>query len=217
MATLTNGNFEGDFRNVGGVGELSVAEGWEAWWHEGDTRPEYKRATVEVDVRRVHSGNAAQQWFSSFATHTAGVYQRVEGIRSGAKLMFSAWLQAFSSNTDDFSHSRGRYRMRIGVDPYGGVDSESPDIVWSDDGDSIQPYDEYVKLEVQTAAKSDRCTVFVWGQAEWGVKHNNGYVDDCLLTVEGGEEPNGGLTEDEVLRICREEIGRRVWAVVPLG
>lgn len=219
MEKLTNGDFEGDFRNVGDIGEVSVAEGWEPWWHTDDTRPEYKRATVEVDARRIHGGNAAQQWFNNLATHTAGIYQRVEDIQPGAKLTFSAWVQAFSSSKDDFSHSQGRYRMRIGIDSYGSVDPESPDIVWSDGGDSVQPYDAYVKLAVQTTAKSDRCTVFIWGQAEWAIKHNNGYVDDCVLTVEGGGGGGGGggLTESDVLRVCREEMERRVWAVVPMS
>jgi hypothetical protein len=186
MPTLVNADFEGNFTERG-AGEVKVAAGWEPWWHQTDTRPEYKRADHSVDAHRVHGGYAAQQWFNSYATHTAGIYQRVTGLTPGVNLTLSAWVQAFTRNDDtNWRVSDGRYRMRIGIDPYGGTDPESKDVVWSE---TLQPYDKWYRLEVTTPAKSDRATVFVWGQPEWRVKHNNGYVDDVVLTVGEGEPP----------------------------
>ena len=83
---LVNGDFEGGWREVQGIGELKVANGWMPWWDNRDTRPEYKIATRDVDSWRIFSGNQAQQWFTSLATHTAGIYQRVEGLTVGAPL-----------------------------------------------------------------------------------------------------------------------------------
>jgi hypothetical protein len=186
---LLNGGFEAGFREVDGVHELKVADDWDPWWDERAARPEYKRADPTVDARRVRSGNSAQQWFNNYATHTAGVLQRVENIPVGATMTLEAWVQAFSSGKDDFSQSAGKYRMRIGIDPYGGLDPESPDVVWSNDGHAIEPYDEYKYLAVSVPARSDRATIFIWGQAEWALKHNNAYVDDVRVWATEGPNP----------------------------
>lgn len=191
---LANGGFEGGFRNVDGVKELYAPNGWEPWWDARAVRPEWKDATLSIDARRVHTGEHAAQWFNNYAVHTGGIYQRVVGLSPGSTLTLSAWVQAFSSGKDDFEHSDGRYRMRVGIDPYGGVDPESADIVWSDGGNAIQPYDAYSVLRIETQARSDRVTVFVWGQAEWALKHNNAYVDDVALTASAGPEPTPGPT-----------------------
>jgi hypothetical protein len=209
---LTNPGFEGSWTHRSAP-EVYVADGWEPWWHANDTRPEYKRATPDVDPRRVRTGNAAQQWFNSYATHTAGIYQIVPDITPGATLILSAYIQAFSRNDDaNFAKSDGRYRMRVGIDPYGGTNPESKDIVW---GPVFQPYDSYVLAMAETIARSDRCTVFIWGQAEWRLKHNNAYVDDITLEMIGAEpepepEPNPSLDVDyDLIRtIVREEIGK---------
>lgn len=205
---LSNGNFEDGWLEWNGIHELKVANGWQPWWHRNDTRPEFKIATPDVDPRRIHEGQAAQQWFNNHATHTAGIYQIVHDVPVGATLHFLAWVQAFSSNVDDFTKSAGRYRMRIGINPYGGMDAESPDVVWSE---VLQPYDAFERLEMSAVARSDRCTVFVWGQAEWALKHNNAYVDACHLYYEADETPpepppGEGVTADQARAIARREL-----------
>jgi hypothetical protein len=182
-----NASFEDGWREVDGIHELKVANDWHPWWHQTDVRPEFKIATKQVDAHRVHSGEAAQQWFTTHASHTGGVYQQVQGVPIGKPLIFTAWVQAFSRDDDsDWRTSNGRYRMRIGVDPYGGTDPEGSDIVWCD---VTQPYDSWHMVRVDSTARSDRCTLFIWGQAEWRVKHNNGYVDDCRLVYLDTESP----------------------------
>jgi len=186
---LMNGGFEGGFRYVDNVRELNVPNGWMPWWDSRSARPEWKDASLAVDSRRVHSGEHAAQWFNNYAVHTGGIYQRVTELQPGSTLTLSAYVQAFSSGKDDFSRSDGRYRMKIGIDPYGGVDPESTDIIWSDGGNAVQPYDAYVLVSVTTMARSDRATVWVWGQAEWALKHNDAYVDDVALVASGGGAP----------------------------
>lgn len=211
---LVNGGFEEGFRHVGNVGELNVAVGWEPWWDPKAARPEYKDAAIGVDARRVKTGSHAQQWFNNYNKHTAGILQVVGGVTPGKTLQLVAWVQCFSSGKDDFSKSDGRYRMRIGVDPYGGVDPESTDVVWSDEGNAVQPYDAYARLEVETVARSDRCTVLVWGQAEWPLKHNDAYVDDVVLVeVDGEPGPEPGPDDERVdvlVSALRVAIGRMV-------
>jgi len=197
---ILNGDFEEGFTERE-AGELKVAVGWEPWWDERDTRPEFKDAAPFAN--RIHTGAHAQQLFTKFATHTGGVYQIIYGTTPGSTLYFSAWVQAWSQMSDG---SLGRYRMKIGIDPYGLVDPESHDVVWSNDGNAVQPYDKYQKLEVETLAKSDRCTVFVWGQAEWRVPDNNAYVDNAQFSVIGEPVPQPGLTEERVRQIVRAEM-----------
>jgi len=217
---LLNPGFEGAFAEYTGAPELKVGEGWTPWWDENAHRPEYKRAGIEVDADRVHAGSSAQQWFNTYAAHTAGIYQRVYGVPVGQALVLEAWVQAFSSSDDDFEHSNGKYRMRIGLDPYGGLDPESSDVVWSGGGNAIEPYDEYAFLQVQATARSDRVTAFVWGQAEWPVKHNDAYVDDVRLYVlgdglDGTPTPvPGALSEPDIRAIVRDEMAAvaREWA-----
>lgn len=214
MTVLINRGFEGDFRPVNSEGELNVAVGWWPWWHATSSRPEFKRAcksSAPVGPERWHTGEAAQQWFSTYARHTAGIYQQVENIQIGAEVFFSAHVMAWVNDIDDYEHSEGKYRMRIGIDPYGGIDPESKDVVWSLTGHSIEPYDRWHHLTVDCKAHADRCTVFVWGQNEWAQKHVNAYVDDCHLSVEGGQEPGDGLTEEQVRELCRDEMMKAVW------
>jgi len=199
---LKNADFENGFTVRDDVNELSVARDWLPWWDHSDTRPEFHDAIGYTN--RIHSGASAQQWKTSYATHTGGIQQLVTGIKPGSILRFSAWVQCWSELKDG---SRGKYRMKIGIEPYGLRGSTSQDIVWSNDGHAVQPYDKYQRLEVDTIAKSDRCVVIVWGQAEWEARNNDAYVDDTCLTITENtpEPPPEGLTEERVREIVREE------------
>jgi len=216
VSDIQNLDFEEGFRYQDDILQLHVANGWVAWWSENDRRPEYKDAKVSLDPRRVHSGQHAQQWFTSWGKHTAGIYQIISPIEFGKTYQFSAWVQAWSSSGDDPNVSNGRYRMRIGIDPYGGTDPESADIVWSNDGNSVQPYDEYQQIAVRAQAKSDRITLWAWGQSEWALKHNDAYVDDMELSIVGEgplptQAPYTPAPSGEIDYARIEEIVRRVF------
>lgn len=177
------------------IPQVQIADGWYPWWHTSDTRPEFVVDPRDA-ARRVRSGTHCQHWFNSYATHTAGIYQRVNGDgvwAIGDTLIAHAYVQAWSrddfgtGDPDNPSESNGRYRLKVGIDPYGGIDPESPDIVWSV---TVQPYDEYTEVNVTVEVASDRATVFLWGQPEWACKHNNAYVEDVqLVAVANGQPP----------------------------
>lgn len=200
---LENGDFNGGFREVGDVAELKVADGWDPWWQTMDTRPEYKLALASEYPYRVFEGRAAQQWFTSYATHTAGIRQLVTGLPADVELVFQCQVQAWTRiKAGDPRKSDGRYRVRIGIDPYGSTDPESKDIVWSD---TIQPYDLYYLLQVRCTSKSDRAMLWIWGQPEWPGTDNNCYVDAAELYYQvdengGGAEPGGSFDWERLAR-----------------
>jgi LysM repeat protein len=190
---LQNGGFEGAFQPFEGNSSITVAEGWKPWWvyqdvHDPDWRnrtPAFEQATSS---NRVHSGSSAQQYSTAFGTHTAGIYQQVSGRTPGEQLRFSIWAYAWSSSYDEecCSVDNGFVDLRIGIDPYGGLNPFSTNVVWSS---PEQYYDSWGQLEVDAVAASDTVTVFFWSAPLYPVKHNNIYIDDAELTVAGQATP----------------------------
>jgi len=184
---LPNASFEDGF-STRGVGEIEVANGWTPFWQDGpfasdgyNLRPEYKPEDARrYGTRRVHGGNFSQKFFNTFGTHKAGLWQRV-GVPRDSQCTFSIWVQAWSSNASDPGTSDGgRYRTYVGIDPTGGTDWTSPNIVWSE---ANMVLDEWGQIKVEARAQADAITCFVKGEAEWRVKHNDSYWDDACLTI----------------------------------
>ena len=185
---LLNPGFEDGFSDRG-AGEVSVANGWNPWWQDGprqaegyNRRPEYKPEDASrYTRRRIHSGNWAQKFFNTFSTHNAGLFQQVQ-VPAGSKLTLSAWVQAWSSQdpNPDAAVAPGNYRVSIGIDPNGGTDGTSPNVVWTA---PHMEYNTWIHLELQSVAKAGTITVFLRGSPEFRVQFNDSYWDDACLTV----------------------------------
>jgi LysM repeat protein len=85
-------------------------------------------------------------------------------------------------DTATASTQPGKVVVQVGIDPSGGVNGESPSIVW---GSSATFYDEYRKLEAQAVASASTVTVFVRAIMNDPVRHNHIYVDDAELISSG--------------------------------
>ncbi len=185
---LRNPGFEEGF-SARGAGEVTVANGWNPWWQDGPgqadgyyKRPEYTAEdAARFGRRRVHGGNFAQKFFTTFATHNGGVLQQVQ-IPVGSRLTFSAWVQTWSSedSNPDAVVSPGNYRVSIGIDPTGGTDGQSPNVVWSE---PRMEYNTWMRLEIQAVAKAGTITVFLRGNPEFRDEFNDSYWDDACLTA----------------------------------
>ncbi len=197
---LTNPDFEGEFTPredpYTGVlaNELDVAEGWEPWYDNGpgcpaydpqcedpdwyNVRPEYK---AEEGTPRVRSGERGQKLFTTYGTHTAGFYQTAK-VPADSWVRFSIWTQVWSSNRDIPEHSflPGYYRLSLGIDPTGGTDWQSEDILWSE---PTVRHDGWVQLQIETYAEAEEISVWSRGAPIWAVKHNDSYWDDAELIV----------------------------------
>ncbi len=188
---LQNPGFEEPYIAINGDETLRVAHGWQPWHvpNEGgssaiNARPEYKPAPAN----RVRSGAAAQEYNTFFATHIGGVYQRVP-VPPGTELRFSVYIYVWSSATfanPNVSEDPNQVIVNVGIDPNGGTDGESPNIVWSADAEF---YDEYRELSVTATAQSAAVTVFVRTAPQGFVGTNNIYVDDAALVALGQAPP----------------------------
>lgn len=185
---LVNPGFEEGFSDRG-AGEVSVANGWFPWYQDGPfqdqgyyRRPEYKpEDAARYGYRRIHSGNWAQKQFNTYATHNAGILQQVK-VTPASQLTFSAWVQVWSSQYPDPDTvvEPGNYRVYIGIDPTGGTDWSSPNVVWSE---PRMEYNTWMRLEVKAKAQADTITVFLRGHPEFRTQFNDSYWDDACLTV----------------------------------
>jgi len=196
---LTNPGFEPPFTSVAGAPPREVAQGWTPW-HVAATpdmssseniQPEYYPAsdvTNGLGEPRIRSGSDAQQYFSFFATHVGGVYQTVSGVTPGAALRFSVYAYLWSSTFDEADESAddGGMVLQVGIDPTGGTDGESTDIIWSIAG---QNYDTYTEYTVSAAAAAASVTVFVRSSVSFPVKNNVVYLDDAALMLDTGDVP----------------------------
>ena len=183
---LNNAGFE-EGGSERGAGEVYVANGWSPWWQEGpfqsdgyNVRPEFKLEDASRYGRlRVREGNWAQKWFNTFSTHHAGLYQQAK-VPAHSVVTVKAWGQAWSSAEDNPKYSKnGKYFMSVGIDPTGGTDFASPNVVWSERNATL---DEWVELTVQAKAQGGTVTIYLRGDAEWRIKHNDVYFDDICVT-----------------------------------
>jgi hypothetical protein len=210
---LSNPGFEGTYLNVGEFENMRVAAGWAAWWHNGTKdqydagylmKPEYKAAFDDEGAgSRTHTGHEAQQMFHSYANFQAGIFQGVSGVRPGQRLRFTLWQMAWSCEKYDRCHSQNPpavwswhpsdMHMRIGIDPYGGSDPFSANIVWSPEKNSFDAWDQWT---VEAVAASNFITVWTYAYPDYRNQDNDVYMDDGTLTVVGaGSIPpqgNGG-------------------------
>lgn len=185
---LANPGFENPYRSVDGRPPRQVADGWNPWhipatanmpsWQ--NQQPEYEPAAP--DATRIRSGGNAQRYFSYFATHEGGVFQRVTGITPGTELRFSVYAYVWSSTFSDTAISElpGGIIVQVGIDPTGGTDGTSSSVVWSP---PAEQYDAYRQYAVIATASSNAVTVFVRSRVTEPIENNNIYLDDAVLAA----------------------------------
>jgi hypothetical protein len=138
---------------------LTVAEGWAPWWLDTaekgpnwqNRRPVFDRITLDKQP--------AQQVSTPWGTHTAGLWQQVPSA-PGNEYELTVEGQAWSSD-DPKPGSQleaSDVNLQIGIDPSGGLDPESPLIVWSD---IYQPLSHWQTLRLVAEAEADVITIYL--------------------------------------------------------
>ena len=92
------------------VGEVTVAHGWQPYYNSDKRRPEWTRYAP------------SQKVFGTFSQIQAGIYQRGPVDLTAGPLTFVARACFTSENAG--------VALKVGIDPYGGTDFQSDEIVW---------------------------------------------------------------------------------------
>ncbi len=202
---LSNPSFEGEYTSYQLSGyddwrlddcndltctRAQMAAEWHPYWRTDgrielwdNIMPEYKPSVPTETPPRVRSGEKAQHYFSFWSTHEAGMYQQVTAVSGGqycASIWGHAWSDYDSSDYLSDPNNDGDLYQRIGIDPTGGTDWQSPNIIW---GEMRQQYDEFGLFSVEATAQAETITVFTWSKAWIPAKHNDVYWDDATLTL----------------------------------
>ena len=181
---LTNPGFEPPFPIAAGLPPMQVANGWFPWYI--GTQPQYYASsdTVEgVGVPRVLEGDG-QQFFTYYSVHTGGVYQTVSGVTPGNSYTFSVNAHVWSTSGGDpnISAEPGGVIVQVGIDPLGGSDGASADVVWSA---PIERYDAFNLYEVTASAAAETITVWVRSSVTTAVQYSVIYLDNASLISSG--------------------------------
>ncbi len=178
--------------------EIFTPEGWVTWWQEGEfKRPECKVVPNEhpfnAEPVRIHEGYYSGMCFTFFGKQNAGYFQVVRNIPPGSVVEGSFYAHAWACGDDEHNarscaepHS---FYFQVGIDPNGGTDPFSSNIVWSN---PTYHYDTFglVGPVQATVGEAGAATLFTRAYGKWELKHNDAYMDDASLKlISTGETP----------------------------
>lgn len=164
--------------------------GWAPYWRDDprperwiNIMPEYTDSTTDqVNPDRVLSGERSLHYFSFWSTHEGGAYQQVTAVPGGLycfSVYGHSWSAATSSNWySDPDPNNGELFQKVGIDPTGGTDWTSPDIIWSNEREQ---YDYFGQFAIEAVAQANTVTVFLYSRPNKPVKHNDVYWDNAAL------------------------------------
>ena len=143
----------------------------------------------ETGPSRRIEGENSQKYFTFYTVHDAGLYQIVnQGFKKGDRLRFSVYMMAWSSTENNPSKSTGQSTMgmQVGIDPYGGNNPWSPNIVWAPVQES---WDVFSQFTVEAVAQGNMVSVWTRSQPTFAIQHNDVYVDAASLNVVAVAKP----------------------------
>lgn len=192
---LRNPSFEGQYSAwQPQYSTVQMAAEWLPWWvndlnHDPIwVQPEYKRAEAYNFPTRVLDGQFAQQYFTFFKSHYAGIFQKVSGVTPGQRYRFSIWLQVWSSESAELPYSvnPSNPRLHIGIDPLGAgqagpIAGLPASTVWSGEAPMDGVIDKWYQLNVEATAQNSTITVFVRSSPDFPIEHNDLYFDSAFL------------------------------------
>jgi LysM repeat protein len=150
-------------------------------WHN----PEYRDTLggpQETGPSRKVAGDNSQKYFTFYSVHEAGLYQVVSGVKPGDRLRFTVFQEAWSTGTNDpyKSDLNQRMNLQIGIDPTGGNNPWSPNIIWTAPAES---FDKFTQFVVEAVAKNNIVSVWTKSKPDMPLQHVDVYVDEASLNV----------------------------------
>ncbi|MHB8624873.1 MAG: LysM peptidoglycan-binding domain-containing protein [Aggregatilineales bacterium] len=168
-----------------GAPDQTAPTGWSLWFTGVPVT-----SFPHTDPTQIHGGQAAWNIRKGGAPFTAGGYQQVSGIALGSTIHATVWAQSYTCN--DQVHSciggDGKHHsdtssgavVRVGIDPSGGTNPNSGQIVWST---NVSAYDNWTQLAVDAVNCNATVTIFLFTTQSVGMFINSVYFDDASLSV----------------------------------
>jgi hypothetical protein len=179
---LANGNFE-NFSDIPGrtwsTFNEKIGTGWDYFYIPSGTRLDKLHWFSSQDFAAAFNGlnyrlegNYAQNMWSAYE-FDAGTYQRVTGLITGTTYAFDVPLVTYWRGPG-YPISDGIMKKWVGIDPYGGTDPASPNVIWSD----VNSKDKaWIYMDIAARAESDAVTFFVRIQAPENDSYNHFDLD----------------------------------------
>jgi hypothetical protein len=142
--------------------DCQVASGWQRFWY-GGPEPYWMDCLVFADSSlgtgwvEAIDGDTSQMIIST-EPYTAGLRQQVGGLTPGVSYGFHAALVTIYQ-TSDQEPVHGTMIKEVGIDPTGGTDPLSPDVVWSEPNGQDHGWD--VTRITAATARSSTVTAFI--------------------------------------------------------
>jgi hypothetical protein len=181
-----NWGFEEGFKATG------VGVGWKRFVLSGS--PTFANTIEYFWPGAEHTEGETSQLIISKAAFGAGLYQQINGVTVGKPYAAKAAMLTFFESSAPPTHD-GIMEKLLGIDPYGGTNPDSSNVVWS----PVDAHDEapWVDVRVAAVAESTTITLFVRVNCLQPVSHpsldNQVFIDAVMLA----EAPTVGVSSPE--------------------
>jgi LysM repeat protein len=202
---LNNPGFEqehGDGMN------LTPPPGWSTWSNAGGglVGRQLRAGTEVISSAGIYQGNGSFDAYKGWAAYSVSLYQTVSGIQAGSTLRLAAFGRIWSCDSDVdeatdscitgdgsvVAQSYTNASFRVGIDPTGGGDPNSGNIVWSS---ATAPYSGFQQMTVDAQASGGSVTVVLNASMQLPARHQHVFWDAASLTVvSGGTDTSSGST-----------------------
>lgn len=148
---------------------ISTPDGWLPWVTMGSP-------AFDADHHGSAPGAPAQRIWSDGGSWTAGLYQQVQVNPGKGYLARIQWSPTTCEGIE----------RKIGIDPFGGTDPLSPNIVW---GASCWVVERMPDLSVSAYAERETVTVFVWTHHGTSYGADQVFLDGVILIEDQSMAP----------------------------
>ena len=182
---LNNGGFENGFYGWG-PNDSQIPNGWEPFVvMDPAIPPQFKDSAAFGGFTERLDGDHCLVIWSHWVPFDAGVYQKVPVTPGTAYLFQVEWAPMQSYNADEGGMiTKDGFMMRvIGLDPTGGTDPNSPNIVWSQE---LWKKKRVAKeeLRVSAVAQGDTMTAFIRVKNPQSHGQDQIFIDVASLVVD---------------------------------
>jgi hypothetical protein len=188
---LQDPSFEGPYVNRGRA-TLNTPSAWPIWIQDGPHNFDWQNRAEKVTAfphnsgPEIHSGGNSLNLDGGYVTYTAAVYQQVS-VPANTALTGSAWARIKTCNlAPGFDNCGSAVEsgafVRVGIDPNGGTDPNSPSVVWSA---NIAPHDNYQQATVSATSAGTVVTLFIYTTQQSPATLNRAWFDDASLSIGG--------------------------------